>query len=189
MSGVLASGPNSEVLRGLWGRKPVALKVPRLPTSASLDAFHHELGVLLKLRQRPNVVQLLGAAAHPPDYSYLLALEEGSLSGLVGAKPLRGLSLVGCALQAARGLREVHLLGLLHRDVKPGNILLGHDLGPFHLAADIKRVGFWSAQHEARADLTMALGLLFLLIVGAGRWSMDAWLTAPHPSPSNRGRS
>ncbi|MBP29032.1 DoxX family protein [Methylobacterium sp.] len=68
-------------------------------------------------------------------------------------------------------------------------ILLGHDLGPFHLAADIKRVGFWSAQHEARADLTMALGLLFLLIVGAGRWSMDAWLTAPHPSPSNRGRS
>ena len=42
------------------------------------------------------------------------------------------------------------------------------------LAADLKRVGFWSAQHEARADLTMFLGLLFLLIVGAGRWSLDA---------------
>ena len=129
VSGVLASGPHSEVLQGLWGRKPVALKVPRLPTSASLDAFHHELGVLLKLRQRPNVVQLLGAAAHPPDYSYLLALEEGSLSGLVSAKPLRGLSLVGCALQAARGLREVHLLGLLHRDVKPDNLLYSLDVG------------------------------------------------------------
>ncbi len=47
-------------------------------------------------------------------------------------------------------------------------ILVGHDVGPFHLTADIKRVGFWSAQHEARADLTMFLGLLFLLIVGAG---------------------
>jgi uncharacterized membrane protein YphA (DoxX/SURF4 family) len=53
-------------------------------------------------------------------------------------------------------------------------ILIGHDLGPFHLAADIKRTGFWSAQHEARADLTMLLALLFLLIVGAGRWSLDA---------------
>lgn len=56
-------------------------------------------------------------------------------------------------------------------------ILLGHDVGPFHLASDIKRVGFWSAQHEARADLTMVLGLLFLLIVGAGRWSLDAVLS------------
>jgi len=60
-------------------------------------------------------------------------------------------------------------------------ILLGHDVGPFHLAAGMKRVGFWSASHEARADLTMFLGLLFLLIVGAGRWSLDALLTRkPH---------
>ena len=56
-------------------------------------------------------------------------------------------------------------------------ILVGHDIGPFHLAADTKRVGFWSAQHEARADLTIFLGLLFLLIVGAGRWSLDALLS------------
>jgi len=56
-------------------------------------------------------------------------------------------------------------------------ILLGHDVGPFHLGGDIKRVGFWSAQHEARADLTMFLGLLFLLVVGAGRWSVDALLS------------
>ena len=56
-------------------------------------------------------------------------------------------------------------------------ILVGHDVGPFHLAADIKRVGFWSAQHEAGADLTMFLGLMFLLIVGAGRWSLDARLS------------
>ena len=30
----------------------------------------------------------------------------------------------------------------------------------------------------ARADLAMFLGLLFLLIVGAGRWSYDALLAA-----------
>lgn len=66
-------------------------------------------------------------------------------------------------------------------------ILLGHDIGPFHLAADIKRVGFWSAQHEARADLTMTLGLLFLLIVGAGRWSLDARLFRPLTITAERG--
>ena len=55
-------------------------------------------------------------------------------------------------------------------------ILLGHDVGMFHLAADIKRTGFWSTMHESRADLTMLLGCLYLLIVGAGRWSIDATL-------------
>ncbi|MCF8708748.1 DoxX family protein [Rhizorhapis sp. SPR117] len=51
-------------------------------------------------------------------------------------------------------------------------ILLGHDVGPFQLS-DIKRLGFWSAQHEARADLCMLLGCIYLLIVGAGGWSLD----------------
>jgi putative oxidoreductase len=33
--------------------------------------------------------------------------------------------------------------------------------------------GFWAAAHEARTDVAMLLGLVFLLIVGAGPWSMD----------------
>jgi uncharacterized membrane protein YphA (DoxX/SURF4 family) len=30
--------------------------------------------------------------------------------------------------------------------------------------------------HEARADLCMLLGAIYLLIVGGGGWSVDAWL-------------
>jgi uncharacterized membrane protein YphA (DoxX/SURF4 family) len=30
--------------------------------------------------------------------------------------------------------------------------------------------------HEARTDFSMTLGALFLLIVGTGAWSLDAWL-------------
>ena len=37
--------------------------------------------------------------------------------------------------------------------------------------------GFWKMAHEARTDYAMLLGSLFLLIVGAGPWSCDAWLT------------
>lgn len=54
-------------------------------------------------------------------------------------------------------------------------ILLGHGFGPFTLP-DLKRYGFWSAQHEARPDLTMLLGCFYLLIVGGGRWSLDRLL-------------
>jgi uncharacterized membrane protein YphA (DoxX/SURF4 family) len=33
--------------------------------------------------------------------------------------------------------------------------------------------GFWAMAHEARTDWSMILGLLFLLIVGSGQWSLD----------------
>lgn len=36
--------------------------------------------------------------------------------------------------------------------------------------------GFWAMAHESRTDWSMTLGALFLLIVGAGPWSVDARL-------------
>ena len=35
---------------------------------------------------------------------------------------------------------------------------------------------FWGTMHEARTDVSMLLGLVVLLLVGAGAWSLDAWL-------------
>jgi putative oxidoreductase len=36
--------------------------------------------------------------------------------------------------------------------------------------------GFWAMAHETRVDWSMVLGLLFLLILGGGRWSLDLLL-------------
>lgn len=36
--------------------------------------------------------------------------------------------------------------------------------------------GFWNMAHEARTDYSMLLGSIFLLIVGAGAWSLDSRL-------------
>jgi len=33
--------------------------------------------------------------------------------------------------------------------------------------------GVWAMLHEARTDFSMVLGLVFLLIVGAGSWAVD----------------
>jgi putative oxidoreductase len=60
-------------------------------------------------------------------------------------------------------------------------ILLGHPLLGFTLPA-LKRYGFWSMQHEARADLCMLLGSLYLLIRGGGGLSLDHRLQRRAPS-------
>ena len=38
--------------------------------------------------------------------------------------------------------------------------------------------GFWYMAHESRTDWSMTLGSLYLLIVGAGRWSLDALIVS-----------
>jgi putative oxidoreductase len=59
-------------------------------------------------------------------------------------------------------------------------ILLGHGFWRFSLPK-LASYGFWSMAHEARTDLCMLLGSLFLLVVGAGKkWSLDARLTREH---------
>src|SRR5438094_10067963 len=59
-------------------------------------------------------------------------------------------------------------------------ILLGYGFWGFSLT---KLPRFWSMMHEARTDFSMWLGLLFLLIVGAGKkWSLDARLAGGNRS-------
>ena len=61
-------------------------------------------------------------------------------------------------------------------------MLLGHGFWRFTLAK-LPRYGFLSMLHEARTDFSMLLGLLFLLMVGAGPWSVDARLRKNRDEP------
>jgi uncharacterized membrane protein YphA (DoxX/SURF4 family) len=47
--------------------------------------------------------------------------------------------------------------------------------------------GFWKMAHEARTDFAMFLGSLFLLIVGAGLFSLDSALSAKGGKTTSRG--
>jgi putative oxidoreductase len=65
-------------------------------------------------------------------------------------------------------------------------IWAGHDVWLFHMPK-IARYGFWSMAHEARDDFLMLLGSLYLLIAGAGVWSLDAILAGERSSLYRRG--
>jgi putative oxidoreductase len=67
-------------------------------------------------------------------------------------------------------------------------ILLGHEVWMFHLPK-LPRYGFWSMMHEARADFDMLLALVYLLIEGAGTWSLDALLGERGPPIQLRRKS
>lgn len=51
-------------------------------------------------------------------------------------------------------------------------IWAGSDWWIFHVR-ELSRYGFWSFMHESRTDWAMLMGACYLLIAGAGRWSLD----------------
>ena len=70
-------------------------------------------------------------------------------------------------------------------------VLLGHGYWRFTLPK-LKHYGFLSMLHEARTDFSMWLGLVFLLLVGAGSWSLDAMLgrrKTPEAKPAGSPRA
>lgn len=54
-------------------------------------------------------------------------------------------------------------------------ILFGYGFWGFSLRT-LPYYGFWGMAHEARTDFAMLLSSIFLLIVGAGKWSWDVRL-------------
>lgn len=67
-------------------------------------------------------------------------------------------------------------------------VLLGHEFLGFTLT-HLEHYGFLSMVHEARTDLAMWFSLLFLLITGPGRWSLDALIVHHEKCDGDAGSS
>ena len=104
----------------------VMRRVPDDGESRLFDRFLQEYEIIARIRH-PNVVRIfdLGIA---DDHAYIAMeyLEAGSLAARLG-KPLPPRRAVDYTRQIASALSAIHAAGILHRDLKPGNVMFRAD--------------------------------------------------------------
>ncbi|MBK8913342.1 MAG: protein kinase [Phycisphaerales bacterium] len=152
----LGRGTHGEVWRArhhIWPTQRVAVK---LPTSPDALRFLHREGAIVHGLQHPNIIRVLGLDPYAaPPYLIMELINGPSLRTVIEEHP-RGLPLpvVGAVLTGLlEGLRHAHDAGVIHRDLKPGNVLL--NLGSRSIAAvtaaDV-RIGDFGFGAPATAD-------------------------------------
>jgi putative oxidoreductase len=95
-----------------------------------------------------------------------------------------GLLLLGFLVRASALALLIDILVAILSTKVP--ILLGHGFWSFTVPKP--PYGFWAMLHEARTDFSMLLGLIFLLLVGAGGLSIDLQLVNRRDYATQRSR-
>ncbi len=89
-------------------------------------ALVREAQALARITQ-PNVLTVYDVGSFGDSVFLAAELVDGDTLDVWLAWPRRWRSIVEVFVQAARGLEAAHAAGLVHRDFKPSNVLVGHD--------------------------------------------------------------
>lgn len=145
--------------------RPVAIKQLRSVGPEATSSIVEEARVLATL-SHPNVVQVfevgVDAKSNAP-YTVMELVEGESLDVWLRARRRPWRRVVELVIQAARGLAAAHAAGVLHRDVKPANLLLGVDarlrVVDFGLAKtqppQTTETGSWSEGESAQTQMSV----------------------------------
>jgi serine/threonine protein kinase len=133
----LGKGGYGEVFLGHDDRlnRPVAVKVPHahlLTTPGSAEAYLTEARTVAGL-EHPHIVPVFDTDATPEHPCFVVSryIDGADLSARMRAAPLTVAEAVGVVATVAGALHFAHTRGVIHRDVKPANLLLSKDGTPF----------------------------------------------------------
>ena len=115
-------------------QRPIALKIlqKKLSHDLALTAqFETEASLTARINH-PNVVRVYSTgSAHGMFYIAMELVDQGSLDGLMEEKGrIPEADILRLGVQLAEGLQAADRAGLIHRDIKPGNILFSHNQQP-----------------------------------------------------------
>jgi serine/threonine protein kinase len=127
LDALIGSGGAADVHRGfdLRLRRPVAVKIFRTGTGFDTEEDFRSEAVILARLQHPGLVTAYDAGRHDGDAFLVMQLVDGpTLKARIAQGPLSSEATAALGAALADAVAHAHEEGIIHRDVKPSNILL-----------------------------------------------------------------
>jgi eukaryotic-like serine/threonine-protein kinase len=147
-------------------RRIVALKVirPGLATPERLRRFRHESQALGRL-QHPGIAQIYEASTAdtgfgPQPYFAMELVRGEPLDRYVETHPLGTREKLALMARICEAVQHAHQRGLIHRDLKPGNILIDETGQPKILDFGVARLTEAEAQLTVQTEVGQIVGTL-----------------------------
>lgn len=130
---LLGEGGMGLVYRGerLQLGRPVAIKFLHSPYAKSpkyMARFEREARAMSKL-SHPYVVSVIDFGVHDEPYIVMDFVTGETLRDLLDREPITPSRAIQLTRQILAGLAHAHSQGVIHRDIKPGNIMIGEATG------------------------------------------------------------
>ena len=162
--------------------RKVAVKLLLSRAAAGVDSVEargrmlREAQALAQLRD-PNVVVVYDVGTFGERVFLAMEFVDGNtLSYWLHAKPRTWREIVTCFSAAGRGLVSAHRAGLVHRDFKPENVMVGRD-------GEVRVMDFGLARSIAAPSADGKDGSANAAIVAAARRSTSMAVPVPVPAP------
>ena len=148
-----------KVLRQVPGADPVEQKLRFEREAKAASALNHPN--ILVIHDIDTAVPDGAKGGHPVDYIVMEYIEGWPLSKLIAGRPLPLGEALGYARQTASALAAAHSAGIVHRDVKPANIMVtgaGHiKVVDFGLAKPLTVTAAGPGDSTATAPITQGV--------------------------------
>ena len=174
----LGAGGMGEVYRARDTRLQRDVAIKALPAEFASDAerlarFQREARLLASLNH-PNIAAIYGLEeADGARYLVLEIVEGESLAQKLAAGPLPVEEALAVCAQIAAGVSAAHDAGVIHRDLKPGNVMVRHDgsvkVLDFGLAKGAEAPA-GSGSSDLSASPTVSLGTQTGVILGTAAY-------------------
>ena len=104
-----------KLLHPAYAQQPEALARFRAEAQRAAALWHENIA---------HIYDYDEPAEGPQPYLVMELVDGPSLAGVLTSAPLDAVRTMNIVAQAAAGLQAAHAVGLVHRDIKPGNLLL-----------------------------------------------------------------
>ena len=129
----IASGVSTTIYRGIRerDRKPVILKVLKAeyPALEEITRLRQEYTIVREI-ECPGIVKVYGMEKYRQGFALILEDVVGeSLKQLFASKQIKLREILQIAISVTDTLGELHKIPIIHKDIKPSNIIINHETG------------------------------------------------------------